>query len=259
MGCWNKTCGITGLPITDTEEVLIVPLLQNSDPWDRTYTTAFWKPLMPYYGFYNDYGSSNNSSGIGLDFLLNFLDQEIGGESFSEEKFYATDCVVKNRWPEGQDQQVDFVMIKKSVIDKLELDYHLNHHFTNKLVFENEDNDIAEIVLTISSLVKDGKLLWSIDNIKRTLQENVLVFNLIDYCEFFNYLCDLVKTDKLDEAKEFLKAWALLSRINRFLDAVRKNWAPAGHEGSQEGINPAYATLTNIIQDELFKEYILED
>ena len=57
MGCWNKTCGLSRLPIFAGEDVYFFFLAQNVDSTDRCYATAFWSPnLLNFQAKYNDYG-----------------------------------------------------------------------------------------------------------------------------------------------------------------------------------------------------------
>ncbi|QDJ96359.1 hypothetical protein Xoosp13_172 [Xanthomonas phage Xoo-sp13] len=58
MGCWNKTCGITNLPIFHGDEVVVFLLVQS--PYTsamNSYSSGLWNHIpLPIYGKYNDYG-----------------------------------------------------------------------------------------------------------------------------------------------------------------------------------------------------------
>lgn len=134
MGCWNKTCGLTGLHINAGDEVLVFALEQNSEYHDRCYTTAFWRPVwVPFYSEYNDYGGGENSHGIGLDLLIKGLkeqlvEMELGDNQYhdiavkkdelGEELFF--EAVHEGRLfiNEGRKGKtlVDFVMFRKDVV-----------------------------------------------------------------------------------------------------------------------------------------------
>ena len=65
MGCWNQTCAISNLPITNGEKVVLIPLIATSNAGFQCgttyYTTDCYVPLsMPIYGEYNEYGSITN-------------------------------------------------------------------------------------------------------------------------------------------------------------------------------------------------------
>ena len=78
MGCWNKTCGLTGLHINAGSEVLVFALEQNNEYHDRCYSTAFWRPVwVPFYSVYDDYGGGEDSHGIGLDLLIKGLKDQL--------------------------------------------------------------------------------------------------------------------------------------------------------------------------------------
>lgn len=71
MGCWNKTCGFSGLPIYPDEEVIGV--FVNESPFQDSYcyATAMWTPfMMPVRGKYNDYGTLAQVKGVCAPYLL---------------------------------------------------------------------------------------------------------------------------------------------------------------------------------------------
>lgn len=58
MGSWNKTCGLTNLPIFADEEIVWFLLVQSPTVEARSsYTNGQWELIpVPIYGVYNDYG-----------------------------------------------------------------------------------------------------------------------------------------------------------------------------------------------------------
>lgn len=59
MGCWNKTCALTNLPIHAGERVIMFPLIEvvRSSGGRRCYNNWAWEYLpVPFYGEYDDYG-----------------------------------------------------------------------------------------------------------------------------------------------------------------------------------------------------------
>lgn len=58
MGCWNKTCGLTNLPIFCDDKVVWFLLVQNPYAKARTcYASSMWELVpIPVYGTYDDYG-----------------------------------------------------------------------------------------------------------------------------------------------------------------------------------------------------------
>jgi hypothetical protein len=58
MGCWNKTCGLTNLPIFANDEIVWFLLVQTPTIEARTsYANGQWELIpVPIYGVYDDYG-----------------------------------------------------------------------------------------------------------------------------------------------------------------------------------------------------------
>lgn len=71
MGCWNKTCGLSQLPIhagTPTVNFLIVENIPYGDegetPNQPCYADTYWSLIpLPFYGEYNDYGWQEDDAG----------------------------------------------------------------------------------------------------------------------------------------------------------------------------------------------------
>lgn len=136
MGCWNKTCGLSNLHITAGKEVYVFAIERNPHLDDRCYSTSFYRPLLlPFYSHYNDYGGGENSSGIGLEPILdgirrNLIEVEVGEnkshdiavkrDKFNEELFF--DAVHENRLKVktfNGSTELDFVMFRKDVVDDI--------------------------------------------------------------------------------------------------------------------------------------------
>lgn len=79
MGCWNKTCMISGLHIRAGQKVAVFMLGKKNASFDSfCYPNAYFDPcLLPFYGEYNDYGSVENCHGIGLDYIIEALRKEL--------------------------------------------------------------------------------------------------------------------------------------------------------------------------------------
>ena len=135
MGCWNKTCGLSGLHIWSGTEVLVFALEQQTDYNDRCYTTAFWKPVwVPFYSKYNDYGGGEESHGIGFELLMKglkdtLIEKDVGENECHDIAVRAADMdetlffdavhegrLEVNGW-RGKISAVDFVMFRKDVVD----------------------------------------------------------------------------------------------------------------------------------------------
>lgn len=134
MGCWNKTCGISQLPIIAGDRVYTFVLEKNPSETDRCYSTAFWAPIpLPFECDYNDYGGGENSDG-NLHVILSHLkkrvvpmdlgentshDIAVDPEKLDEELFFDAAhehrLFVKNYL--GENSPLDFVMLRKDVVD----------------------------------------------------------------------------------------------------------------------------------------------
>ena len=134
MGCWNKTCGISQLPIIAGERVYTFVLEKNPSETERCYSTAFWAPIpLPFECDYDDYGGGENSD-VNLQVILNHLkkrvvplelgknerrDIAVDPEKLDETLFFksvhASRLLVKNYF--GENSPLDFVMLRKDVVD----------------------------------------------------------------------------------------------------------------------------------------------
>lgn len=136
MGSWNKTCGLSNLHIIAGTDVYVFVLERNKDMDERCYSTAFYSPLLlPFYSKYNDYGGGEESSGVGLPFILDGLkdrlvefgvgeneyhDVAVKKADFNEELFF--DAVHEDRLRVKTykgDTAVEFVMFRKAVADDI--------------------------------------------------------------------------------------------------------------------------------------------
>lgn len=281
MGCYNKTCGLSNLPIYSGDEVYVFILEENSNKTDRCYTTAFWLPsLLPFYSKYNDYGDGEESSGAGLPILMNHLKHvivevssdandksaEVKRESFDVDKFFESvheGRLAVNHWA-NESSQIDYVMFRKDVVD-----YILEHNVVQEYVGPDKGNtgwNSAYIDTTFSDILNDVD--WFLDRMYTRLKEDKFFFHerLIDmssgthidrhlgrhglreYQQSVTFrlseIANLARRDMhRDDIKAVLIDFLKGSYINYFMDRTRRHWAPGCHEGSQSGINPEYEVL----------------
>lgn len=77
MGCWNGTCGLSGLPIIHGQEMYVFPIIE-SHKGSFCYTSALYRPsVLPFRAEYNDYGAGENCSGPGFDLLIGSIRQQL--------------------------------------------------------------------------------------------------------------------------------------------------------------------------------------
>lgn len=149
MGCWNKTCGLSRLHITAGEPVYVFVLEEGKDSSDRCYSTALFSPLLlPFESVYDDYGGGEDSSGPGLELILNglrknLIEMEQGENEYHDipvksDDFDATgffEAVHEGRlsvkgW-RGEPNKVDFVMIRKDVAQHIFDTWEREHYVGN--------------------------------------------------------------------------------------------------------------------------------
>ncbi len=142
MGSWNGTCGLSGLPIIEGEEIYVFPI-EEAYRDSFCYATALYKPvIVPFRAKYNDYGAGEECSGVALDIIISgirdrLIEMEVGEneyhdiavkrEGFDVEKFFEAvhekRLHIKNpmrAYPgEKQYREVFFTMIRKDVVDRL--------------------------------------------------------------------------------------------------------------------------------------------
>lgn len=177
MGCWNKTCALTGLHIRHGEKVLVFVLEKNTDVTDRCYTTSFWHPLIvPFYSEYNDYGGGENSSGVGLPLILDnikkqMVEREQGDNSchdipvtaadFDEDMFFESvhesRLAIKARYGIGRDPvDIDFAMIRKDAVDLLLKGWRQEQYVGNGAGTQGWENNYIEYCF--DDIVADSKV-----------------------------------------------------------------------------------------------------
>lgn len=142
MGCWFKTCGLSNLHIKDNEDVCMFVLEQTAFH-DRCYTTSFWKPvLLPIDAVYDDYGGAKD-----VDSFFDHVLKSINKQNIKIEKnpYDSSDTLNNNGIIDAtsffeaikdgrlisssttayglKDTQIDFVMMKKSIVDHILKNY----------------------------------------------------------------------------------------------------------------------------------------
>ena len=136
MGCWNKTCGLTNLPIMHGEKTYVFVLERVAHPTDNCYSTHLYRPLLlPFVSTYNDYGGGEDSEGAALDLIMESIkknlveiplgenkyhDIAVTREAWGEELFF--EAVHENRLQINTYQgpaDVTFVMMRRDIVDDL--------------------------------------------------------------------------------------------------------------------------------------------
>jgi hypothetical protein len=142
MGCWNGTCGLSGLPILQGTEIYVFPIVEAYRD-SFCYSTALYRPsVLPFRAEYNDYGAGENCKGVGLDLLMEgirnrLIEMDVGEnehhdiavkrDGFDVEQFFEA-CHEKRlqfknplaHYPgEKPAKDVFFTMIRRDIADRL--------------------------------------------------------------------------------------------------------------------------------------------
>jgi hypothetical protein len=142
MGCWNGTCGLSGLPIIHGEEMYVFPIVESFRD-SFCYASALYRPtVLPFRAKYNDYGGGEECGGIGLELNMNHIssnlvEMDVGKNKYHDiavkranfdadtffdachEKRLKYDNPMKGYDGELPHNNVFFTMVRKDVVDRL--------------------------------------------------------------------------------------------------------------------------------------------
>lgn len=184
MGCWNKTCGISNLPIYERQPVYVFVLEENVHEDSYCYSTCLFEPcLLPFNSEYDDYGGGENSSGVGLPLIIdalrkNLVELEVGENSYHDiavkrddfdiDKFFET-CHENRLFVDNYRRTpVKFTMMRKDIVDRILdkfslYDYRTKRDLTYADCLQELDTVIGEWQNLFSSTL-DGQIALSTKN-----------------------------------------------------------------------------------------------
>lgn len=248
MGCWNTTCGISGLPIHAGEEVVVFLLTQNRHSFmeDFVYNNTYFDPcLLPFYGKYNDYGDVEECYGEGLPYLINALklnlfEMELGENECHDIPAKKDKLDVENMFEldhedrlfitsGGKQLRVVHVQIKRSIFDHILSNYTLETY--DRKTYETIPHHFSEVLEDLKKikLPKKGDSMYDyMDNVDR---KHELVFRCL-YEELYSPLFPTrigLQTGNIKIVKEMVKG----GFIHRFMSHIRKPWIKQIGNGSQ--------------------------
>lgn len=310
MGCWNKTCGISNLPIYAGDPVYVF-LLEGDKHNNHCYNNHLYSPvLVPFYSYYDDYGAGENSHGIGLRVIIDALKKQLIEREVGENEYH--DIAVKREemnetllfesMREGrlaipnvlrflpnipnkpQETNIDFLMMRKDVVDEILNTYRREDYVHDYVNFEGEYRNygFSDLVNEVNTLVdhyaeatKKCKELEKLGGAEDTVEYWRMLWNLEDpsytasalkgkspllsiWTPNYSYggaslvrvmevFTQMVRDGDLDSAKELYIEYLKGAWIDRFMDEARKSWIPQCGEGSQDtdtGNQEFLATLT---------------
>jgi len=142
MGCWNGTCGLSGLPIMHGDKMYVFPIVEGYRD-SFCYSTALYRPTpLGFTAEYNDYGAGEECGGVGRDVLMawiaeSLVEMEVGEnqyhdiavkrEGFDTDTFFEAchekrlkfNNPMKGYEPDKPYNNVFFTMVRQDVIDDL--------------------------------------------------------------------------------------------------------------------------------------------
>lgn len=306
MGCWNKTCGISNLHIIAGDPVYVFVIEQNPHH-DRCYSTAFWRPVMlPFTSVYDDYGGGENSD-QNLDIILAALkervvemdvgenqyhDIAVSADNLDHELFFNAvhkgRLKVGNRWAGSGESQVDFVMMRKDIVDNICNNWLREMYvgngkgtggYGNNYIYYDFADVLSKIPEFLDRVEKEFFSAEEPENPNNVLpaamrswhairglsdlysyEERNLVAIYLSCINDHKYSSILRVNEAIVDAverKDRVEATRLLTDVLRgafidsFMEHTRRNWMPGGHEGSQSQESDAYRLLCSAINTAL--------
>lgn len=277
MGCWHTTCAVSNLPITGGP--VAVFLLCKNYSENFCYSDSYFEFCsLPFYAEYDSYGRGENCTGIGLNYIINAIKEQLvelnegpnkyhdipaKKETFDVKQLFELShenrLMVNNNpfgslidHPDFSDEQKN--ELKKEFASKGRLVYPVMVH---KTIFNHIINNYK------MPHYKDGKMTnISFREIKKLVPEylaNVKDKQEWDRCNpsiisdmFYkrDFLIDVKKENNPDLIIEALKGkW-----INHFMTNTRKAWIKPIGDGSQNSDHYPYNVLMAAMKKAILKE-----
>jgi len=284
MGCWYKTCGLSGLHIFEGNPVYVFMLEQNPT-YEQTYTTGMFAPLLlPFEAEYDEYGGVENCTGF-VDMVVNgvrdqliemdqgdneYHDIPVHRNGFNVEKMInaAQEGRLFTRYYMGGSRRTDFVCFRKDVVDDI-LDSHVIEQYVgekygncghrNCYIRYKFSDVVSDIPVYVNELVEYNRtapemhgmpLLYGMHPASSTKVAKYIHENGYRYSSLVRVtweIGELIKTGDVETATELVRYYLIGSFIDNFMDQTRKLWVPGGHEGSQNQDTSGYRTLIDVI------------
>ena len=135
MGCWNKTCGLTNLPIMSGEDTYVFVLQRQNEIHSHCHATHLYQPLLlPFLSTYNDYGGGENSRGAAFPVVMEGIRQSlvelpqgenpyhdipISRDQWDEEMFFESVHEHRLKIKRGGESELTFVMMRRDAVNDL--------------------------------------------------------------------------------------------------------------------------------------------
>lgn len=279
MGCWNKTCGLTNLHISDGDEVLVF-VLEKHESDNRCYTTSFYKPLLlPFFSKYNDYGGGEDSSGVALPYILkgiqNLLEHDRDVE-FTEDQFFEMVHDLKlniKHHPSYPPTAVEFVMFRKDAVTLILNNWKLKKYvggeepyvrYTVSDIYDDIPAFLDEVQIKFDTITRLGELRQAryFDAMMSGSLTELFEYghpnkvSWVIWSDNHRYsrivriqrlIIELMEAGNRADAELLLHDHLTAVMLDKFMDETRKSWLPGAHEGSQEIAGNEYLLLNDAI------------
>jgi hypothetical protein len=264
MGCWNKTCGVSNLHIHAGDPVYVFILQQNTVRSNHCYSNHFYTPVMvPFQSHYDYYGRGKNNSGIGLEVIIKNLKEKLIEKEIGENQYH--DIAVKRerfdvhmlfesmqkgrleiqnpyaRYSGNPENiSVDFVMMRKDVVDKLIGEYDIEEYSNGGYIyykFSTVLDGVDELIQAIQDKVNKPYFFSAIKlSTNDKINHWVSFWTGFEFSSFINPLTELtslVKQKRIEDAKQFAIDALKGAFMTKFMEMTRRSWIPQCGEGSQ--------------------------
>lgn len=209
-----------------------------------------------------------------------YHDIAVKRDKFDIELFY--EAVHENRlfkavnWGGVEQVPLDFVMIRKDIADDILTNFHREEYvgggkgdcgYENnyrKITFASILEDLPDFMAELSTVVKEDDFKFSfrdgLDILEYGHPNKVNAWMRGDnyrYCQVIrvkHIVEELLREDKVAEATEIMIDFLKAKYIDCFMEVTRSNWAPGGHEGSQNNEHHGYRVLARAINCALERE-----
>jgi hypothetical protein len=298
MGCWNKTCALSNLHINAGDSVYVFLIEEQPTKTNHCESTHLYSPiLVPFYSRYDDYGTGENNTGAALPVIIESLKQkliekELGYNSYHDLEVKRDKLTVDNLFElmreqrlcvnnpyksihpdQPQELKVEFVMMRKDIVDKILYNYKIDYYDANFKTKEIGFNDILEDVDFVINYFQEENNYCAYTEEFQTIRPHFLrgaliernskMSKLVEYFDsyyfsktvpIFDNLVNFVRNHDTYLAREFLTDALKGAFIAKFMENTRRSWIPQCGEGSQNTDPDGHKLLAETVIEVLQKE-----
>lgn len=187
------------------------------------------------------------------------FDVELFYEAVHESRLYKTD------W-QGKPQMIDYVMLRKDIVDDILANFKREMYMGNgmgdcgygnsyrMIDFDTILADLPEFMMAVQKSVDDlkspddevrtkalmGTIGSGFDRLFDYSDENLVAkyvrgngYRYAGFGDVCSIVHELMAKGDVDTATEIMIDHLMMQYLNCYMETTRRNWAPAGHEGSQ--------------------------